>query len=686
MEEINVPTIDGMTIEEVYNIEDFDFGDKLKVQTVKKQGRRTKHTVEYINTIATFDIETTTLDGIKDSDGKYKSNPYGFMYHWQFCLFNKVVFGRTWEEFIIWLDRLADYFNTDLQRRLIIYVHNLSFEFQFIKEFIEIERIFAKDKRKPITVLTKNGLEFRCSYFLSNMSLQKFCENSVLCKHYKLSGEEYDYNKVRTPSTPLTEEEKGYCYNDVRGLSECIQSMLLEDTLATIPLTNTGYVRREYREAVNKNRNNRKVFEETRLNVDEYTLARKAFRGGNTHANRFKANKILDDVHSFDIQSSYPACIMLDDYPIGKFNKIEIEDTQTLKEYMKKYCMLLTVTFKDIVIKKDTYIPYIDIAHCEKQCGIVNDNGRVLQADFITINLTNIDLEIIFDTYNFDAYRIDVAYYATKGKLNKELRTKMLDFYNAKTQLKGIEGKEYEYMKSKNRLNSTFGCMVTDILHSEIEYNSQTMEWNEIKVTEEAKEEELDKFYKSEKNFLSYQHGVFVTANARRRIQRMINVVGSDIVYIDTDSIKYIGDHDKEFLNLNKQLELDCISNDIPASAESRGKLYYLGIWDFDGNYKKFKTLGAKKYAYVLADNSFHITVSGMNKSKGAKAVNNIDNFKIGKTYKNIGRTTSWYNDEKPHTITVNGETFTTASNIGILETTYTLGVTNEYYELIQNN
>ena len=215
MEEINVPTIDGITTEKVYNIEDFDFGDKLKVQIVKKKGRRTKHTVDYINTIATFDIETTTLDGIKDSDGKYISNPYGFMYHWQFCLFNKVVFGRTWEEFIIWLNKLADYFNTDLQRRLIIYVHNLSFEFQFIKEFIEIERIFAKDKRKPITVLTKNGLEFRCSYFLSNMSLQKFCENSVLCKHYKLSGEEYNYNKVRTPSTPLTEEEKGYCYNDV---------------------------------------------------------------------------------------------------------------------------------------------------------------------------------------------------------------------------------------------------------------------------------------------------------------------------------------------------------------------------------------------------------------------------------------------------------------------------------------
>ena len=124
-------------------------------------------------------------------------------------------------------------------------------------------------------------------------------------------------------------------------------------------------------------------------------------------------------------------------------------------------------------------------------------------------------------------------------------------------------------------------------------------------------------------------------------------------------------------------------------------KRFTLGTWDNDGNYRLFKTLGAKKYCYHknkvdkktgINKNIFEITVSGMSKSKGAKAVHCIKNFEIGRTYSDIGRTTSWYNDVKPHKITIEGCTFTTASNIGVLETTYTLGVTNEYWDLIGGN
>ena len=72
--------------------------------------------------------------------------------------------------------------------------------------------------------------------------------------------------------------------------------------------------------------------------------------------------------------------------------------------------------------------------------------------------------------------------------------------------------------------------------------------------------------------------------------------------------------------------------------------------------------------------------------SKGAKAVGSIENFVIGKEFNDVGRTTSWYNDIKPYTITIDGCTFLTSSNIAVLESTYTLGVTNEYWELISNN
>lgn len=661
----------------VYNVYDFPYNELRFLPLCRNNSR--KKSYSYYNVSASFDIETTTIDGKKDINDKYITNPYAFMYQWQACINDFVVFGRTWTEFCIFIDKLHTILELSENKRIVIFVHNLAYEFQFMHDFINIKSIFAKDKRKPLYVLTEQGIEFRCSYMLSNMSLAKFCENSELCVHYKLDGESYNYSTIRTPDTYLSELEKAYCYNDVKGLCECIDTLLQEDTIASLPLTNTGYVRREYRQAMKSNAHNREIFEQTALTLDEYKLCRSAFRGGNTHANRYKANKILENVTSYDLQSSYPATIMLDEYPMGKFTHIEIKTMDELKYFMENFCMVMTVSFKNIYANIDTYIPYIDIAHCISKGRIINDNGRVLSADYITLSLTNIDLEIIFETYTYEEMYISDCIVSEKGKLPVELRNKMLDFYDAKTKLKGVEGKEYEYMKSKNRLNSTFGCMVTDILHNEILFDNG--EWTE---TQSDKQEQLEKFYKSKNNFLCYQWGIFVTANARKRLQRMIDVVGKDIVYIDTDSIKYVNDkHTKEFEELNKELVNDCLNNDIRAYSDKDGKRYYLGIWDFDGHYKKFKTLGAKKYCYVNDDDSFHITVSGMSKNKGAKAVGTIDNFLIGKEYKDIGRTTSWYNEEKPHYISIDNCEFITASNIGIMETTYTLGITNEYAELI---
>ena len=79
----------------------------------------------------------------------------------------------------------------------------------------------------------------------------------------------------------------------MRGLSECIAQKIYEEgDITKIPLTNTGYVRREYRIAMNDNSKNRDNFLKTKLNAKQYTMLKKAFRGGNTHAYYKKANKI----------------------------------------------------------------------------------------------------------------------------------------------------------------------------------------------------------------------------------------------------------------------------------------------------------------------------------------------------------------------------------------------------------
>lgn len=676
MEWIDVPTIHGVKKECVYNVKDFPYKKQFDCETVRVR----KNTI--LNIPCAFDIEANTIIPPDWKPGKVnKTAPYGYMYHWQLCIVEDVVFGRTWEEFTYFINRIRAELSLNQNKKLIIYVHNLAYEFQFMYNFLEITSLFAKDKRKPLKVGI-DGIEFRCSYFLSNMSLSKFCENSSLCYHYKMDGDDYDYTKLRTPETEMTEKEKGYCYNDVRGLCECILSYMEHDTLATIPLTNTGFVRREYRHNM-QTEYNRKVFEKTALNASEYTMMQDNFRGGNTHANRFLVNKILENVGSHDIQSSYPAAIMLDYFPIGKFSEITLDSQEKLLKYCNEFCVIMKVSFFNIIAKQNNVVPYIPISKCTKISNVVNDNGRVLQSNFIEITINEIDLEIIRNTYNYEGFTVHKAIAAKRGKLPSELRTTLKSFFEAKTKLKGIDGKEYEYMKSKNRINSTYGMMVTDIAHNEILF---TDGWN---IVHPELEKSLEQYYKSRNNFLSYQWGVYVTSHARRRLQEMIDIVGTDLVYVDTDSIKYIGDHRKDFEIKNTEILKQCEAQDIPAYIEHNNKKVYLGIWEDEGKgdicYSKFKTLGAKKYCYEQ-NGKFKITVSGMDKKKGAKAVGSIENFNIGKTYKNVGRTTSFYNDEPIHKITVNGCTFTTASNIGIVDTTYTLGITMEYWNLIFDN
>lgn len=249
-------------------------------------------------------------------------------------------------------------------------------------------------------------------------------------------------------------------------------------------------------------------------------------------------------------------------------------------------------------------------------------------------------------------------------------------------------------MKSKNSLNSVFGTMVTDICHDEIVYDNG--EWS--KATPDLIES-IAQYSTSKNSFLLYQWGVYITANARWELQKMIDAVGWDFVYADTDSVKFIGkQHLQSFKDRNdyllakKQRYRNYADRQNEDGTVTR---FYLGIWDDDGNYKKFKTLGAKKYAYIDSkDNKLHVTVSGLSKQKGAEELergNGISDFKIGKLFTDSGRTVSYFNESSIHSITITDyigkkSTFTTASNIAIIDTTYTLGITDEYSEIIGKN
>lgn len=674
--------------------------------------------ITYEKDFMTFDIETTTICPeeyklfqkglIKHTD----ENPYSFMYIWQACLNEDVIIGRTWEDFIYFFDLIKERYNLSDTNRMVVYVHFLSYEMQFIQSFLNIYDLFAKDIRKPLKFMCDHGFEFRCSYFLSNMSLRKFCENSESCIHKKIK-DEFVYDILRTPSTELTDLEYGYVYCDVKGLHECIEDRLKKDTLATIPMTSTGYVRRDMRKSMMKNKKNRDLFLDLRLDLHLYELLKDIFRGGDTHASRFYAGMILHgDIDSYDFKSSYPFIELTECFPMSKwyeypyyekgfktvkylykdfFNKKKNDFEKTIQ----KYCVIAVYEFSNIRLKNDSCSTYIDIGHVRKYCNMRGDNGRVLAADYIEYPMTEIDFKIICDLYYFDEVIISDIWYAKKGKLPAELKDVVRKYFYKKTEYDGIEEMFYEYVKSKNNLNSTYGMMVSAIIHSYI--TCVNGNWKEKKPEEEEKVEQLNKYYDNKNSFLPYQWGIYVTAYARLRLHYLRNecekINRDSPIYWDTDSLKFF--HDDNFIEIINKYNKGVISLN-ESAVKPNGEKVYLGTFEREKGYKTFKTLGAKKYIVEKKDGTREITVAGLGKEKGLKYLENLalkkgkdifELFSIGTVIEDSGNLNAFYNDNTArHYIYVNGEKILTGSNVAMLPSSYEIGVTKEYYEIIAKN
>lgn len=653
-----------------YNQEDFPYF------RIKKSNPLIQPTKRYIEHLMTFDIETSTIE---KTDGSFE----GFMYHWQVCIDGYVCFGRTWKEFLTFLRKMNRALkNFDENHKLVCYIHNFSYEFQFLYSWIKLENVFAIDKRKPLKAISKDfNIEFRCSYLLSNMNLKKFIENTPNAHYFKGTGD-LDYHKVFTPQTNLTMSELGYCFNDVMGLYEAIIYLLKEDTLVTIPLTSTGYVRRECRNNMRKNKKNRKQFLELKLNDKLYTLCKDAFRGGNTASNRYKTNFINYNLSSYDMSSAYPYAMISGLYPITPFQEETIISLDMLDDYNNRYCTLAYYSFEKVKLKKGVPFPYIPYSKCiefiapnyetkfkgKEYCY----NGRILEAEFIKIAMTNYDYQIFINQYDYDEdnVRVEDFYYSHKGFLPKELTDTVIEFFTLKSQLKGNEEKEYEYMKSKNKLNSLYGMIVTDIIRQENLFNEK---W------EKGENSTLEEYYSKRNNFLTYQWGLFVTAICRTNLQKAIDKIGLDCVYIDTDSVKFVGEHDNVFEQINQEMIDWCNQNDIINYVNVGNHKYFLGLYDKEKGYSEFITLGAKKYAFNQ-NKKIGITVAGLNKKSGAQELERkggLSNFKIGTEFFDSGRKTVYYNDDKKHFLTVQGCQIENASNIALVDTTYTLGMTD---------
>ena len=651
---------------------------------IEMSGTCRKRKKTYYNEFGCFDIETSTVEL---DDGNHEA----FMYVWQFYIADTLVIGRYWREWINVVNALELELGLCDTKRLVVYSHNLSYEFQFERNFFNVYDVFATSKREVVRCCLSNGIEARCSWRLTNMSLQKFLDKQPNVTHKKLDGAEFDYKEVRYPTTELTERQLEYCANDVIGLHEGLTSLLeLEgDTLATVPYTSTGYVRRDFRKRMATNPRNREIFTQTALSPKQYILFKTATRGGNCHANPIWANRTLHHIKSMDMTSAYPAVMLQCKFPMSRF--VALENKQNFQHWIDEgYATLMEITFENIGVNTVKSIPYISKSKCVELVNPDIDNGRVLKADKLTVVITDIDYAIIRDTCHWDSMTVNECYISWYDYLPKELREQVLFQFQQKCELK--HGDPYYYMKSKNRLNADFGMMLTDICRSEVYYSPTADFENPFKEERPNIQEALDKYYSNHTSFLAYQWGTWVTSHCRARLQRALSALGSDIVYCDTDSAKYIGNHDDVFERLNAEIREQASKADLRSTVDLNGELFELGLWTDDGNYFEFRTLGAKKYAYTYEEGGdVHITVAGLGKESGARWINNnggLDAFRVGTVIPegHSGRTVAQYNDlTAPTTRVYNGVRIETASNTALYDTSYTFSITDDYEDLLEH-
>lgn len=221
----------------------------------------------------------------------------------------------------------------------VVAIHNLAFDMYSLAEYLlgaDKVKVLAKSPQKPITfsVQTESGeVVFWDTLGFSGMGLDKMGQ---ACGVPKLKGD-WDYSLIRTPETPLTDNERAYAAHDIYSLFAwlgwytCRNTAIDESELGYRVTTKTGAVRAKRRALIEPlqgkglrfpagemwKRQNRA--QAPRTDEELYTM-QAATRGGFTFVSSRNAAVPIDDhenpVRAYDATSQHPAQMACHLYPV----------------------------------------------------------------------------------------------------------------------------------------------------------------------------------------------------------------------------------------------------------------------------------------------------------------------------------------------------------------------------------
>lgn len=697
-----------------------------------------------------LDIETNSIIE-RDKKGNIVACE-GYAYHMQVIIDSTIIHCRKWVQVLDVLRELSERLELGQVikgKRYVCrcWIANAGFEFSFINRYFDWVNVFAATPRQPITAETSTGILIQDALYISGSSLEN------LSKTYNLPTKkvhDLDFEKVRISTTPIKDKELYYMSADVRILAEFNDWLMINyvDNGLDIPITKTQMLRDSIKKCFNDTEISkgylsgfaRRLAGLHSQSYDQYSeYMRFLYRGGYCHANCLWTESIIENVNGFDFTSSYPYCILMQQFPISRFLPTMCSTLEDVDKLDKAgYACIIKVTFyglsnltthsiesisKTVEYEeaaqrakesaKSAYSIYKDMVHP------IIDNGRLLAADAVTVYLTELDLRVYKLFYTWDSYKIWSCKQAKKGVLPDFVRWPIMVYYTKKCKLKKAGLKDTtEYLLSKEMVNAGYGMMCEKLHLSDVIFEPKSGEWKvffpqENKVDKEYEEEifgkKFDGVHCACRKKLPAIWGVYTTSNARYNLLQMVYKIGDDCIYCDTDSIyinnidKYIPlikEYNEQVMNENRMILKQW--NEMHANTEKVGTVVPelfedIGCFELvdDENYKRFKTLGAKRYIKEHPDGTIEQTVAGLPKGQlqdycagipwGADA---FGVFEDDMELPNVKRAHK-YND-KPHSRIItdylgNSELMTEQSSCGIFDIDFSLSMSNDYVCLLKN-
>lgn len=556
-----------------------------------------------------------------------------------------------------------------------VFVHNLPFDSSFLISHQNVYKMFASSVHKPYYYVTAEGVRYKDTVVLTQKKLEQLGKSLTRFDVHKMVGD-FDYDKLRNGHTPFSKKERGYVVNDTLVLAAYIAEEL--DTykyVCNLPLTLTGIVRSFARSAMKGDLKIYKDFNDVgilpedsklhkllnednlskeelseaaklakemagvsgsklKLTVAKYKEMRRAYTGGFTHSNPYHTATINKNVQSWDFTSSYPTRMVSEKYVVDDGYRITpegfIQKLKTANKDNKLYMFDVSFSKIESLINFDYYL---SVSKCEcDQDSLVESNGRVVCAKNVKTTMLSTDWETFSKVYEMSDTKFSNIWCYGLDYLPLGLVMSTLYFYKQKTKLKGIVGREKDYMRSKGQLNSLYGMTVQDPIKDMVTYDDNG--WQNHKTDnfpESFFQKKIDEYNDSKSRFLYYMWGIQISSYSRRELWKGILECCDDYVYSDTDSIKVINaDKHKKFINeynaeiinkINACLDHYHLNHELACPVDIKGNEHQLGVWDpNDGFYSYFKTLGAKRYIDISKDdNVFEITVAGLSKKLGTK-------------------------------------------------------------------